>query len=115
MTPVRTCALAVLLVPALAGPAQAGPGDLHEITAELANLRASPSDAASVRDRLEGGTEVIELRRDGGWFGVRVVDTGQEGWVWGEHLQQGAAAARRHLDGRLALVDGVAEGDQLAR
>jgi hypothetical protein len=88
MTPVRTYALATLLLPALVGPALAGPGDLHEITAELANLRASPSDAASVRDRLEGGTEVIELRRDGGWFGVRVASTGQEGWVWGELLQQ---------------------------
>jgi hypothetical protein len=88
MTPVRTRTLAVLLISALAAPAAAGPGDLYEITAELANLRSSPSDAASVRDRLQDGTQVIELRRDGGWLGIRVVPTGQEGWIWGELLSQ---------------------------
>jgi hypothetical protein len=77
---------AALLAAALAAPALAGPGDLHVITADLANLRAGPSDAASVRDRLPEGTELIELRRDGGWFGVRIAATGQEGWIWGELL-----------------------------
>jgi hypothetical protein len=79
--------LAALLASAVAVPALAGPGDIHEITADLVNLRASPSDAASVRDRIEGGTQVIELRRDGGWLGVRVVPTGQEGWIYGELLR----------------------------
>jgi hypothetical protein len=88
MTPIRTPALAALLATAFALPALAGPGDLHEVTADLVNLRASPSDAASVRDRVEGGSQVIELRRDGGWYGVRVVPTGQEGWIWGELLRQ---------------------------
>ena len=80
--------LVAMLAFGLATPALAGPGDLHAVTADLVNLRASPSDAASVRDRLEGGTEVIELRRDGGWLGVRVVPTGQEGWIYGELLRE---------------------------
>jgi hypothetical protein len=84
--------LAALLALGLATPALAGPGDLHAVTADLVNLRASPSDAASVRDRLEGGTEVIELRRDGGWIGVRVVPTGQEGWIYGELLREVASS-----------------------
>ena len=76
----------------MAAPALAGSGDVHEITADLVNLRASPSDAASVRDRIEGGTQVIELRRDGGWLGVRVVPTGQEGWIYGELVRQVASS-----------------------
>jgi hypothetical protein len=87
-----SCALAALLVAASPGAALAGPGDLHEVTADLVNLRASPSDAASVRDRVESGTEVIELRRDGGWIGVRVVPTGQEGWIYGELLREVASS-----------------------
>jgi hypothetical protein len=85
MTPIRTLAALMAVV---AAPALAGPGDLHEVTADLVNLRASPSDAASVRDRIEGGTQVLELRRDGGWLGVRIVPTGQEGWIYGELLRQ---------------------------
>lgn len=88
MTPIRTRTLAALLATAVAAPALAAPGDVYEIGADLVNLRASPSDAASIRDRVEGGTQVIELRRDGNWLGVRVVPTGQEGWIYGELLRQ---------------------------
>ena len=84
--------LAGLLASALAVPAAAAPGDLHEVTPDLVNLRASPSDTASVRDRVAGGTQVIELRRDGGWLGVRVVPTGQEGWIYGELVRQVASS-----------------------
>jgi hypothetical protein len=84
-------ALAALLI-AVPAAALAGPGDLREVTADLVNLRASPSDAASVRDRVESGTEVIELRRDGGWVGVRVAPTGQEGWIYGELLREVATS-----------------------
>ena len=93
MTAFRNPALAALLAAALALPVLAGPGDVHETTPDLVNLRASPSDAASVRDRLEGETQVIELRRDGGWLGVRVVPTGQEGWIYGELLRQVESSA----------------------
>jgi hypothetical protein len=88
MIRIRSYPLAALIASALAVPALAGPGDLHEVTADLVNLRASPSDAAAVRDRIEGATQVIELRRDGSWLGVRVVPTGQEGWIYGELLRQ---------------------------
>jgi hypothetical protein len=84
--------LTAVLAATLPLAALAGPGDVHEVTADLVNLRASPSDAASVRDRVERGAEVIELRRDGGWIGVRVVPTGQEGWIYGELLQEVATS-----------------------
>ncbi|MGF1500532.1 MAG: SH3 domain-containing protein [Paracoccaceae bacterium] len=76
----------------VAGMAAAAPGDLHRINADLVNLRAGPTDNASIRDRLEGGTEVIELRSDGGWYGIRVVETGQEGWIYGRLLDRVASS-----------------------
>jgi hypothetical protein len=97
----RTLAALLIAAPPLA--AVAGPGDLHEVAADLVNLRASPSDAASVRDRVESGTEVIELRRDGGWIGVRVVPTGQEGWIYGELLREVAASQLGEGDGSVGL------------
>lgn len=78
------------LVLALAGPAplSAAPGDVHRVTADLANLRAGPSNDANVRGRVEVGDEVIELRQERGWFGVRVMDTGEEGWIYGDLLER---------------------------
>jgi hypothetical protein len=70
-----------------AAPALSAAGDLHRISAERANFRAGPSNDASVRGQLERGTEVIELRSERGWIGVRVLDTGEEGWVFGELLE----------------------------
>ena len=40
MIPIQTCTFAGLLLSALAPPALAGPGDLHEVAADLVNLRA---------------------------------------------------------------------------
>lgn len=87
--PTRTARIAVAAVLAglVAAPAAAGPGDLLEVTADLVNLRAGPSDSANIRDRVEGGQRAIELRRDGGWYGVRMLDSGQEGWIYGELLR----------------------------
>jgi len=104
MSHLITRTLATLLASALAVPAIAGPGDLHEVTADLVSLRASPSDTASVHDRVEGGTQVIELRRDGGWLGVRVVPTGQEGWIYGELLRQVASSQLGDGDGTAGLA-----------
>lgn len=81
-----------LVLASLAVPAVAGTGDVLRVNADLVNLRAGPSDAASVRDRIARGTEVIELRRDAGWYGVRVVETGQEGWIYGRLLDQVATS-----------------------
>ncbi|MGF1551694.1 MAG: SH3 domain-containing protein [Paracoccaceae bacterium] len=85
-------AFATAVAALVAAPALAGPGDVHEVTADLVNLRAGPSDDASIRDRLEGGAQVIELTRDGGWIGVRVEGTGQQGWIYGELLERVSSA-----------------------
>jgi uncharacterized protein YgiM (DUF1202 family) len=77
-----------LLLVAAAGLAEAAPGDLHRVSAERANLRAGPSDDSNVRGQLERGEQLIELVRDGDWHGVRVMRTGEEGWVFGNLLEQ---------------------------
>jgi hypothetical protein len=41
-----------------------------------------------VRDRVSGGTQVIELERDGNWYGVRTLDSGQDGWIYGDLLNR---------------------------
>ncbi len=71
----------------------AAPGDLHRVSgAELVNLRAGPSDSTNVRGRVNAGDEVIELTRSGNWVGVRVLDNGQEGWIYEGLLDRVAAS-----------------------
>jgi hypothetical protein len=71
-----------------AAPLSAAPGDIHRITADLANLRAGPSNDAAVRGQVEAGTQVIELRSERNWLGVRVLDTGEEGWIFGDLVER---------------------------
>lgn len=78
-------ALGLLLVAPLA---HAAPGDVFRVTPDKANLRAGPSSDADVRDTIAGGTQVIELRRDGDWYGIRVLGSGQEGWIYGRLLDR---------------------------
>ena len=82
--------LAGLALAAAAGPtsALAAPGDVHRVVAERANLRAGPSDANNVRSQLERGEELVELRREGDWYGVRVTRTGEEGWIFGNLVER---------------------------
>ena len=96
------CALIMLL----GTNAVAGPGDVLRVNSDLVNLRAGPSDAATIRDRVAGGTDVLELRRDGGWYGVRVIETGQEGWIYGTLLDEvtASALARTHVDTGFATL-----------
>jgi hypothetical protein len=68
----------------VAGAAQAEPGDIHRVTAQLANLRSGPSDETTVRSQVRQGDEIVELRRDGSWLGIRVLRTGEEGWIFGD-------------------------------
>src|SRR5262249_26078014 len=68
----------------VAGAAQAEPGDILNVTAERANLRSGPSDADTIRSQVRQGDELIEIRRDGNWIGVRVLRTGEEGWVFAD-------------------------------
>jgi uncharacterized protein YgiM (DUF1202 family) len=71
------------LVTAATGAAVAAPGDIHRVAgADVVNLRAGPSDQTNVRGRVEQGDDVIELTREGSWVGVRVLETGEEGWIF---------------------------------
>jgi SH3-like domain-containing protein len=71
------------LVAAGTGAAVAAPGDIHRVAgADVVNLRAGPSDETNIRGRVEQGDEVIELTREGSWVGVRVLQTGEEGWIF---------------------------------
>jgi uncharacterized protein YgiM (DUF1202 family) len=89
----RTSTVAALIVTALSTAALAVPGDIHRVTgAEVVNLRAAPSDESNIRGRVEAGDEVIELTRDGNWVGVRVLPTGEEGWIYGGLLERVAAS-----------------------
>lgn len=76
------------LMMALGGPAAANPGDTHTITGERVNLRAAPSDRASIRSTVRRGDELLELKQDGNWTGVRNMRTGEEGWVFTDLLRQ---------------------------
>jgi uncharacterized protein YgiM (DUF1202 family) len=79
---------AVVLVAAGADAAAAAPGDIHRVAgADIVNLRAGPSDQTNVRGRVEEGDDVIELTRDGSWVGVRVLETGEEGWIFSGLLE----------------------------
>ncbi|HET6468974.1 MAG TPA: SH3 domain-containing protein [Geminicoccaceae bacterium] len=91
-------ALAGLLV-AGAPAAYAAPGDVHRVTAETVNLRAGPSDQTNVRGRIQGGEQVLELTREGNWYGVRVLRTGEVGWIFGDLLQLAAASALGQANG----------------
>lgn len=76
------------LVAAATGAAIAAPGDIHRIAgADVVNLRAGPSDQTNIRGRVEEGDDVIELTREGSWVGVRVLETGEEGWIFGGLLE----------------------------
>src|SRR3954451_11223605 len=79
-TRVAPCCAALLL---LANTAWAAPGDVYRVSGERVNLRAGPADDANVRSQILRDEQLIELRRDGNWLGVRDLRTGEEGWVFG--------------------------------
>jgi hypothetical protein len=84
----RISALALPLAAFGGAPAEAAPGDIHRVVnADLVNLRAGPSNESSVRGTIERGDEVIELTRRDNWLGVRVLRTGEEGWIFGQLLE----------------------------
>ncbi len=85
--------------------ALAAPGDIHRVSgAEVVNLRAGPTDTSNIRGRVDQGDEVIELTRDGNWVGVRVLQTGEEGWIYGGLLERVAQSGL--LPGDAAQVSG---------
>ena len=73
----------------LCGSALGAPGDIHRVSgADVVNLRAGPTDSSNIRGKVDQGDEVIELTREGNWIGVRVLQTGEEGWVYGGLLER---------------------------
>jgi SH3-like domain-containing protein len=82
--------LAAILLGGLSTAALAATGDTYEVTSDKANLRAGPSNDANVRTQLGRGEQLIELRREGNWYGVRVTRTGEEGWVFNNLIDRTA-------------------------
>ena len=70
--------------------ALAAPGDLYGVTAERANIRAEPSEGATVQRQIERGDQVLEVKREGDWYGVRVLRTGEEGWIHHDLVERSA-------------------------
>src|ERR687892_1145754 len=87
-TTCRGSLLGAVLLGILSGSALAAPGDIHRVAgADVVNLRAGPTDASNIRGRVDQGDDVIELTREGSWVGVRVLETGEEGWIFGGLLE----------------------------
>lgn len=84
--------LGVAAVMTAGTPALANPGDTYTITGDRVNVRAAPSDRGSIRTTARRGDELLELRQEGGWTGVRVLRTGEEGWVFSDLLRQRSAS-----------------------
>ena len=68
--------------------ATADSGDVYQVTGERVNLRAGPSNDDAVRTTVERGDELIELQQDGDWYGVRVLETGDEGWIYADLIER---------------------------
>ncbi len=79
--------LLLLAASAQGRPADAAVGDTHRVVGERVNLRAGPSDDATVRAQIPQGEALLELQRDGNWYGVRVLRTGEEGWIFGNLVE----------------------------
>lgn len=87
----------------VAAPALAGPGDVYSVSGEKVNLRAAPGDGAAVRSAVTRGEELVELRREGNWLGVRVLRSGEEGWVFSDLV-------KRRVASTLGTAGGTATG-----
>lgn len=85
-----------------AAAASAAPGDTYRVTGERVNLRAGPSDEANVRGQVLSGEQLLELRRDGNWYGVRVLRTGEEGWIFGDLIEPVATSTLAGGEGGVA-------------
>jgi hypothetical protein len=85
--PAAACTLVAILALLAAAPTSAATGDTLRVVGERANLRAGPSDDANVRSQIVQGEQLLELRREGNWYGVRVLRTGEEGWIFGRLIE----------------------------
>ena len=60
--------------------------DFLVVTSDGVNVRFAPSEHARIRARAHRNQRVVALERQGSWVHVRVVRTGQEGWIYGSLL-----------------------------
>jgi hypothetical protein len=70
----------VALVPALSDTAAVPTSDTAWVSVDAANVRSSPSVAASVLQQVKYGTQLRIIGQNADWFRVRLSDQSQ-GWV----------------------------------
>ncbi|WP_386684302.1 SH3 domain-containing protein [Loktanella sp. R86503] len=71
-----------LAAPAPADVASPDLGSLRLVDARAVNMRAGPDTSFDVLDTLPRGTQTEVVENDGnGWVRVRVINTGQMGWM----------------------------------
>ena len=77
-----TATFASLSAPAPAAVASPDLAALREVAGRAVNMREGPSTSYNVIDTLPQGTQTEVIDSDGaGWVRVRVVETGQMGWM----------------------------------
>ena len=93
----------------------AAPGDVYRVNTAKVNLRAGASDNTQVLTTVTPEDELIELRRDGSWLGVRVLNSGEEGWIYGELAEQ-IAKSRLQEDAEVLAAEQLSpDFDQLLK
>ncbi len=84
----RNVLYGLLLLLTLGSASNAAPGDVLYVQASAVNVRQFPSLEAEVLTRLNRGSKVVEVRREGDWIRVRNDQpNGAEGYVHGSLLR----------------------------
>lgn len=81
----------VTTTPVIAEPEITQPTiDLREVAGKRVNMRSGPSTDYRILDTLPRGTqaEVLNVNADG-WAEIKIVETGQVGWMLGRLLTDG--------------------------
>jgi uncharacterized protein YgiM (DUF1202 family) len=105
-TTYRGSVMGLAVLDVLGGTAFAAPGDIHRVSgADVVNLRAGPTDASNIRGRVDPGRRDHRTHARRHWVGVRVLQTGEEGWIYGDLLERVAQS------GLLPGGGGAAGGD----
>ena len=99
----RGLAAAGLLVMASAAALAA---DEIRVKGDSVNLRDGPSEDAKVQDRVGPGDELVQIKRQGDWYNVRVKSSGKEGWIAAALIETKAAEPEKAP----AAADGGSEG-----
>lgn len=105
MNSLLKCGLSGLCALALAAPAVAATGDVYKVTGAKVNLREGPSEGTTALTTVKQGDELIELRRQGNWLGVRVLASGDEGWIYDDLIEQVAQSRFERSTGAVSFKD----------